>query len=291
MTTPLDDRRPIEAGAARHDLLKRVVSGLVLGGLALGSAMLGGRTFALFWLVACTVMAWEWQRMVDMPGAFRRTLAGGAALAAATPYAIGWFPDAALAIVLAGVALTAAIAPRGRRLWCAVGIASAGALLVAVCLLRSSISAGLASIIWVFAVVWGTDVFAYFGGRFFRGPKLWPRISPSKTWSGFVVGVVAGASAGAAFGLWQGPMNTAIVPLGILGLCAASLSQAGDLFESAVKRHFGVKDSSRLIPGHGGVMDRLDGFLAAAVFAALVGAGRGSDFAHTATGLFAWWTP
>jgi phosphatidate cytidylyltransferase len=118
------------------------------------------------------------------------------------------------------------------------------------------------------------------------GAKLWPKVSPSKTWSGTLTGVLAGAFLGAVTGAhglgdpWRAP------PLFVLGLAAAAVSQGGDIFESWVKRHFGAKDSSGLIPGHGGFMDRLDGFIAAAAFAAIVGAARGG--ASTAAGLFDW---
>ncbi len=124
-------------------------------------------------------------------------------------------------------------------------------------------------------------------GRLIGGPKLAPRISPGKTWSGFLVGVSCGAAFGAVVAhVWpnaQAPLG----PVFVLGLAAGALAQAGDLFESWVKRRFGVKDSSRLIPGHGGVMDRIDGFIAAAIFAALFGLWRGVP-PSAAAGLFYW---
>src|SRR5579885_2386414 len=128
--------------------------------------------------------------------------------------------------------------------------------------LHGSPDYGGRAIVWLFAIVWGTDVFAYFGGRLIGGPKLWPHISPGKTWSGTLTGIFAGAILGvaaASIGLSPPPQ---IIPIFFLGLVAAALSQAGDIFESSFKRRFGVKDSSRLIPGHGGFMDRLDAFIA-----------------------------
>jgi phosphatidate cytidylyltransferase len=159
---------------------------------------------------------------------------------------------------------------------------------LSVCVLRNSLFHGSTALLWLFAVVWGTDIMAYFGGRLIGGPKLWPRVSPGKTWSGFVVGVTCGALAGVwAVVLSTMPGEVALAPLLPLGLAAAAVSQAGDLFESAIKRRFDVKDSSRLIPGHGGVMDRLDGFIFAAIFAALVGALH-TGYIAAAHGLLVW---
>ena len=150
-------------------------------------------------------------------------------------------------------------------------------------LLRISPSFGLAAILWLFAVVWGTDVAAYFAGRLIRGPRLWPSVSPGKTWSGAIVGAFGGAVLGLLLAGW----TNHLAALFWLGLAAAIVSEFGDLFESALKRRFGVKDSSGLIPGHGGLMDRLDGFVAASLFAALF-AGLNSRGSFIAGGLFQW---
>ena len=125
----------------------------------------------------------------------------------------------------------------------------------------------------LFAVVWATDVAAYFAGRLIRGPKLCPAISPNKTWSGALAGALAGTVAGVAVAVFGGIHS--IAPIVIVSLLLSVAAQLGDLFESALKRHFGVKDASHAIPGHGGLMDRLDGFIAAALAAALVGLARG----------------
>ena len=179
-------------------------------------------------------------------------------------------------------ALTSGLKPRFRLLPGA-GVLYAGAMLVSACLLRASLPYGFAAIIWLFAVVWGTDVMAYFGGRLIGGPKLWPRVSPAKTWSGFCVGVLCGAGAGLAVA----PHGSSIFALFGLGLATGAVAQGGDLFESSLKRKFGVKDSGHLIPGHGGLMDRLDGFIAATIFVALVGSVR-YGIADIAAGIFQW---
>ena len=172
--------------------------------------------------------------------------------------------------VIAGLVLGAgAVGWRaGRRdgTWAAAGVFYAGALVSSIVLLRLSPGYGLAAVFWVFAVVWGADIAAYFAGRSIGGPRLWPSVSPGKTWSGAIVGALAGAVLGLLLTAW----TNRLMPLFWLGLATAIVSELGDLFESALKRRFGVKDSSGLIPGHGGLMDRLDAFVAASVFAAVV---------------------
>jgi phosphatidate cytidylyltransferase len=121
-------------------------------------------------------------------------------------------------------------------------------------------------------VVWVTDIGGYFAGRGIGGPKLWPRVSPKKTWAGAIGGFAASLAVAAGFAaLSLGRTGTMLV----LGAVLSIASQLGDLLESAVKRRFGVKDSSNIIPGHGGLLDRLDGFVAAVVLAAIFGVLRG----------------
>lgn len=157
--------------------------------------------------------------------------------------------------------------------WKFPGFVYAATALAAPVILRMDVEMGLAALLWLFAVVWVSDVMAYVCGRLIGGPKLWPQVSPKKTWAGFLGGtafsVAAATGVAAAFGA------PALIAVAIVGLIAAVISQGGDLFESFLKRRFGVKDSGRLIPGHGGVMDRLDGFVLAGGFALLVGLWRG----------------
>lgn len=281
---------PPNSGAAPKggfaDLGPRVASAVVLVAVALLALWVGGDVFALFWLVAGFAVNWEWQGLIGGERRMARVVAGGAAVAAAAAFGRNGLADVAALEVAVFALVTAVLAGPGRRLWAATGVVYAGALTFSVCLLREASDLGLLAIAFLFAVVWGTDVFAYFGGRLIGGPKLWPRVSAGKTWSGTITGVVSGALLGLGAAYLGGGPALASVPVFLVGLVAAAVSQMGDLFESSVKRRFGVKDSSQIIPGHGGVMDRLDGFIFACVFAAALGLARGGPSASA--GLFFW---
>jgi len=281
----LPETPPRKSGGGFGDLGPRVLSALVLVAAALGSLYVGGDAFGLFWLAAAVAVNWEWQALTGGERRVARTIAGGAALAAAAALARTGFPGVAALEVLVFAAICAILAGRGARLWAAGGVVYAGALIVSVCVLRESLVIGAVAIGWLFALVWGTDIFAYFGGRLVGGPKLWPRVSAGKTWSGTIIGVLSGALLGALTVKYFLPQAHGVTLFAVT-LVAAALSQAGDLFESSIKRRFGVKDSSQLIPGHGGAMDRLDGFIFASGFAALLGVLRDADV--PAAGLFFW---
>lgn len=274
------------------DLRTRVISALVMAAVAVGALVAGGAPFILFWLAAAIAMVWEWQTLVGPERQRPRFIVGAAALAVAGAFAAQNGPDIALFILALGALAAGWLAAPGLRIWAGAGVFYAGALILSIAAIRPPLPAlieppyNLRAILWLFAVVWGTDVMAYFGGRLIGGPKLWPRVSAGKTWSGTIVGVVSGALLGLAVAAVRPVGPVAVVPLLLVGLAAGAAAQAGDLLESAIKRRFGVKDSSQLIPGHGGVMDRLDGFVAAALFVALLGAVRGAPTA--AEGLFAW---
>jgi phosphatidate cytidylyltransferase len=266
----------------RAELMPRVLSALVLVGLAVAAAVVGGHWFALFWLIAAAAVLWEWLTLVgETAGRRACLLVGAVALAIAAALTIQGAADYGLAVIAIADGAIAVVASKGRRLWCAGGLLYASAAVLPITALRGSLLFGLPAVLWVFAVVWGTDIGAYFGGRLLAGPKLWPAISPSKTWSGFVCGVLSGALAGLAVA----PAVADTLRLLAFGVATGTIVQIGDLFESALKRRFGVKDTSALIPGHGGVMDRLDGFIAASLFAAVLGSVR-AGLAMPAQGLF-----
>ncbi|PZR80977.1 MAG: phosphatidate cytidylyltransferase [Hyphomicrobiales bacterium] len=268
------------------DLLPRVHSAIVLMAAALVSVWQGGLVFDLIWLGAALAVGCEWQYLIAAPNPRVRVLLVALGLVLSAYFANkAWFGAACSLLGGCGLVLALAAGPR-RRVWAFGGIVYAGLLLVSAAALHGSAEYAARSIMWLFATVWGTDVFAYFGGRLIGGAKLWPKISPSKTWSGTLTGVFAGALLGAVTGAYGLGDPWRALPLFALGFAAAAVSQGGDIFESWVKRRFDAKDSSGLIPGHGGFMDRLDGFIAAASFAALFGGARGLD--SIAAGLFDW---
>ena len=172
-----------------------------------------------------------------------------------------------------------------RPLWLVAGTFYAAIFFASLWFLRRDPAFGFTVLVWIFAMVWAVDIAAYFAGRRVGGPKLWPAVSPNKTWSGAIGGTIGGLIAGSIVimvsGLMLRPMHAAIMLVLII------VAQLGDLMESAVKRRFGVKDSGHLIPGHGGLMDRCDSLIAAAPAALLIGAASGGIDAP-AEGLLLW---
>ena len=277
--------KPFVVGAPGKELALRIASALVLAPLAIAVTYVGGWPFVVFWGLAAAGVLWEWMLLVG-PDDRRTTLTtGAAALALAVALAGADRQLAAVIVVAMGTLAVAALAPASRRLWIAGGVPYAGAIGLAPVVLRTDAEHGFLAVIFLYAIVWTTDIVGYFVGRVVGGPKLMPRISPKKTWSGAIGGTVAAivvaiATANAA-GL------TGLLGVAMIAAVLSIVAQAGDLFESALKRRFGAKDSSHIIPGHGGLMDRLDGFVAATVLAALVGLARGGVEAP-GRGLLVW---
>jgi len=267
---------------ARSELALRVCSALVLVPLALAAAYGGGWPFVLFWSAAAIGTLYEWNLLIS---AQRRVLiAGMLVLAPALGLAAAGYLRLALIVIVAGSLGTAMLGATGRRIWIAVGVLYAAVLGVAPIMLRTDHEYGLVAILFLFAVVWATDTSAYAAGRAIGGPKLMPRVSPKKTWAGALGGAIGAIIAALVVAELSG---LEAVATAILAATLSILAQAGDLFESFLKRRFGVKDSSGLIPGHGGLMDRLDGFVAAGFAAAVIGILRGG-FDTPGRGLLVW---
>ena len=264
------DSRSRESGS--RNLLMRIVVAAVLIPLAVAIAYAGGWLWAALVTLAAIGLFVEWLAIVGLSGAMRVTVPGVAALAVAgLCFAIGRLDAAALIVLAVGFVAVVSIAPE-RRNWAAAGFLYAAAAEIASVLVRLDPVKGFAALMFVLLIVWVTDSGGYFAGRGIGGPKLWPRVSPKKTWAGAVGGLVASLAVAAGFAALDLGKT---LPLLVLSAVLSTVSQLGDLFESAVKRRFGVKDSSQIIPGHGGLMDRLDGFVAAVVVAALFGFLRG----------------
>jgi len=254
-----------------NNLLLRIIAGLVMAPLAIAVAYVGGWFWTGLVTAAAIGLYIEWLTIIGARKP-RLMLIGVFILLAVGWVDVGHINEIYLsALVVLGV-LAVALLSSDRRLWTAVGMGYALAASIGSSAVRLDPLWGLAALMLVLLVVWATDIGGYFAGRLIGGPKLWPQVSPKKTWAGAIGGFAAslGVAAGfAAFDLGK------IIPMLLLSAVLSIASQLGDLFESAVKRRFGVKDSSHIIPGHGGLLDRLDGFVAAIVLAAVFGFLRG----------------
>lgn len=278
MPAPADPAAPAPSLPARWpDLRKRVLSAVLLVPAAILCIWLGAEAWAALMAAAVALLAWEWVRLCGFstrrpPGLLVPVIALGAGMLAVEA-AWTW----ALGLLLAGfLGLWALGRPPGARrattgFWLAFGLLYIGLAGIALIHLRGDAAAGRSNVLFLFLVVWASDIGAYLAGRRFGGPKLAPAVSPNKTWSGAAGGLLSAMLVGLAAAAMMEPGT---LPLGRVLLVASVigvLAQAGDLFESWLKRHFQVKDSSALIPGHGGLLDRLDGVLSASPAAALLG--------------------
>jgi phosphatidate cytidylyltransferase len=280
---PSDTGSPVSA--TPNNLVLRIVSAAVLAPLALFVAWLGDWPFALFWGAAAIAVLWEWTRLVAGPRHWLMLSSCASAIAVAALVAWRDRPIAGIFLVGLGALAATIFAPRERRFWITAGIGYAGTMLLAPMLLRADMHFGFLAMVLLFAIVWATDVFAYFAGRAIGGPKLAVAISPKKTWAGAIAGALGAMVVAVAVADLFGSVDRGTIA--VIALALSVCAQLGDLLESWIKRQFGVKDASRLIPGHGGVMDRLDGFWAAAVAACVVGLLRGG-FDNAARGLLVW---
>jgi CDP-diglyceride synthetase len=251
------------------ELKRRILSGIVLAVVILAATYYGGIWFRLVAALTALLIYYEWSTMTRLAERNFRTNAFGwviiALLAADLVLNEGVFSVP----LLGGASITAILLVLLGRAnwWLPGGIVYAGLSGISLAAIRADDQAGLMAMLFIFAVVWATDILAYFVGRALKGPKLAPRISPGKTWSGAVGGTVSAIIASSALTLVV--FSRLSLWTIVIAFLLSVASQIGDLFESFIKRRFGVKDSSHLIPGHGGVMDRVDG-LVFACFAAFL---------------------
>lgn len=256
----LDAAAPVGLGA---DWTVRLISGLVMAAVAAGIIFAGQIPFYVLVILVAMLLSWEWSRLVrgigfDAVAGVHIAAAGASAVLAA----LGW-PALGVLMVIIGAILTMLLSVGGHSFYSGAGVIYAGLPSIALIWLRSDAALGLLAILFLVLIVVTTDVGAFIAGRLVGGAKLWPRVSPNKTWSGLLGGVGASIVVGGLFSLAL-PAASA-VRLGIVAALLAVVAQAGDLAESSLKRQFHVKDTSSLIPGHGGIMDRMDGLVAAAL--------------------------
>ncbi len=253
------------------DLGPRVLSAVVMAAIALIALEAGPVIFDVLVAVGAAILAWEWTRLCG-GGRFGWTgFVQASAVVAVVTAAWVVSPALGVALIAAGCLIdyvAARISGRVHPRWIAAGTAYIGLPCIAIVWLRGGEPAGQAVILWLMLTVWATDTGAYFAGRLVGGPKLAPRLSPKKTWAGLIGAAVSAAAVGALLP-WFDPKAPSPPELAAAGALLAIVAQAGDLAKSSVKRRFGVKDSSHLIPGHGGLFDRVDGLLAASLVLAV----------------------
>jgi phosphatidate cytidylyltransferase len=281
-TLPEDERE--KAGAQRPEVVLRLASALVLAALALGATLYSPWSFLVLVMVGGGLAAWEWGHLTRGNGFDATALISAVTVAAvAVLVALGQPDLAALILAAASVAIFVTTPARSEAAWSLAGLLYVALPAAALIWLRSDVTLGALALVYLFAVAWTTDTASYGAGRLIGGPKLAPRISPRKTWSGFVVGALTPALVGLAFA--AALKSTSAAWLALVSVALALACQAGDLTESWVKRRFGAKDMSQIIPGHGGLLDRVDGLLFAAMLAAVIAL---RDPANPGRGLLDW---
>ncbi len=270
MTDPAQHSpEPPEKSLIPRELQLRIASGLAAAVIALLFVYWGSIPFAILVFLAGAVMSWEWGGIVRDEGADTVGILHIAAIGAAALLAnLGMAGLALAAVAIGAITVAALLFGQERPPLSSAGVLYTGLPVVALGWLRGDDAFGFQSVLFILIVVAVTDTAAYICGRMLGGPKLWPAVSPKKTWAGLIGGVVAAAVAGAIFSRFLGSGSAGW--LAGLGILLALIAQGGDLAESALKRRFGRKDSSNLIPGHGGFMDRMDGIVTASVMAALL---------------------
>ena len=266
--------RDQRASRSYSENAKRTLSALVLAAMAGVLTYSGLWPFTVMIAAASAVLAWEWGRLVRgeaLDGAFY--VHGAATIAACICAGMGSAWLAMLALGAGALAAAFTSGSPGTRLWSALGVIYLGVPAILLVFFRSDAAFGVSAIFFLFLVVWSADIAAYFTGRTIGGAKLAPVISPGKTWSGLVGGLALPTMLAYGFALWLG--GTWAPGLALLGAGLALACQIGDLTESAIKRKFHAKDSGQLLPGHGGLFDRVDGMIGTALAAGCIAVARG----------------
>jgi len=266
---PAPDRDRSAEPRQSSELSRRIISAIVLATIAIVALWIGGWVFALLVIVLAAIGLWEWTGICGAaePPWLRAGLIS-ALVVGLTLFQLGNLISALVLLAgAAAVALTVACVRRAYG-WATLGIIYVTIPSIALIAFRQAGAEGVLMIVFIALIVWATDIAAYFGGRAIGGPKLWPLVSPKKTWSGAVSGLSGAIIVALVFTVIAG--KGSLVAAVILAILLSVAAQAGDLAESAFKRRFGVKDSGTIIPGHGGVLDRVDGLFVALALAWLL---------------------
>jgi phosphatidate cytidylyltransferase len=263
---PEQDRAETER--KKPEIVVRLASALVLAALALVALIASPWTFLLLVMCSAVIVAWEWGRLTRGNGFDGTALIQAVTVATVAIFVALHGPDLALFVLAAAAAAIAVVSGISTSGWSLAGLLYAALPAAALVWLRGDPTFGATAVLYLFAVAWTTDTASYAAGRLIGGLRLAPSISPHKTWSGFIIGALAPAVIGYAFAF--AVPGTSHWRLALVSVVLALGCQMGDLFESAVKRRFGAKDMSQLIPGHGGLLDRIDGLLFAAVLGGLI---------------------
>lgn len=283
-TETLPKSEPEKAAVRPGEIVLRIASALVLAAVALGATLYSPWTFLVLVMVGGGLAVWEWGRLTRGNGFDGTALISAVAVGAAAVLISLRQPNlAALILTAVSVAIFVTQPTRSESAWSLAGLLYVALPAAALVWLRGDPVLGAIAVVYLFVVAWTTDTASYAAGRLIGGPKLAPRISPRKTWSGFIIGALTPALVGIAFAFAL--KSTSALWLALVSVALALACQAGDLTESWVKRRFGAKDMSRMIPGHGGLLDRIDGVLFAAVVAALIAV---RDLANPGRGLLIW---
>lgn len=269
MSEHLSQNRPASPfiRATGGELLKRVISAAVLASIGIGATVAGPWPLAVVVAAVSAFLAWEWGRLVRNCEFDDMLFVHVAALVIAIGLTAARLTEYALLVLVVGFVGIAIRRSREYRKLSALGVPYVGLAAIGIIWLRDS-NLGLAAVLFVFASVWAHDSVAMFAGRAAGGPRLWPSISPKKTWSGAISGLTASTVIGAAATLFI--PGTGIIWLGAIGFLLGLAALIGDLAESSLKRLGRVKNASGLIPGHGGFLDRMDGAIASFALACLI---------------------
>ncbi|WP_421783634.1 phosphatidate cytidylyltransferase [Kiloniella litopenaei] len=257
----------------KSDLLVRSLSSIILGPPVLAAVYLGSPYSDELIVLSGLILAWEWaslcyRRKIEAPGWFLVVSITGLLTLSAFGYTDFFVPALLSCAVMLYLYTRFANRKSDLAFWLTLGLGYLSVTTYSLLWLRNSSGNGFEIVLWILLVVWSTDIGAYFSGKSIGGPKIAPSISPKKTWAGLIGGMISAALISYVFAEFTGLYNPLI--LGLSGAGLAVISQMGDFFESHIKRRFDAKDSSNLIPGHGGLFDRVDGLLACALLVFLI---------------------